>query len=102
MALGQGRARAYLATSLPGQQSHTLVVSLTTGEQLPAPKFLDIGHVVPVPSASHQGLQRIHSGAGEGREQQEAIATPCHLSAHPDLPEGLWGRDSPWGHRLTL
>lgn len=91
---GQGRAQAYLATGLPGQQSHALMVSLATGEQLPAPEFLDVGHVVPIPSTPHQGLQRIHCGAADGRERGRPSPP---WAAHPDLPEGLRGGTAPAG-----
>lgn len=75
------------------------MVSLGTGEQLPAPESLDVGHMVPVPSAPHQGLQRIHCGAADGRERGRPSPP---RAAHPDLPEGLPGWHSPRGPRLTL
>ena len=43
------------------------MVSLQTGEQLPALQLLNVGHVVAVPCAPHQGLQRLHGAAGGAR-----------------------------------
>lgn len=100
-ASGQGRS-----TGSPGQQSDPLIVSVRTGEQLPAPEFLDVRHVVPVPGASHQGFQGLHSGTGEGRQQTGGPPQPhpyyrcdpvptCDLPVYPNLPENLLVRGQP-------
>lgn len=84
----RGRAPGRHGPGSPAQQGHPLAVSLRTGEQLPALQLLNAGHVVAVPCAPHQGLQRLHGAAG-GRGGAESrgkvvLSSPGNLlSTHP-------------------
>lgn len=108
VASGQGRS-----TGSPGQQSDPLIVSVRTGEQLPAPEFLDVRHVVPVPGVLHQGFQGLHSRTGEGRQQTGGPPQPHPYYRCDPVPPATclstqtslricWCGDSPRRHRLTF
>lgn len=97
--LGEACGRGRSAGS-PGQQSDPRVVILRTGEQLPAAESLDVRHVVPIPSAAHQGLQGLDSGAGEGQRAAEVTGPvpPARLGPArlPEPPCELLLVGQPW------
>lgn len=93
----RGRAPGRHGPGSPAQQGHPLAVSLRTGEQLPALQLLNAGHVVAVPCAPHQGLQRLHGAAG-GRGGAESrgkvvLSSPGNLlsTQPPAQPPPLGG-----------